>query len=375
MKQKWLVALIINIVALHITPSLYAQQENNNTSDGPYVLYENDSIVIKSIVVNGGIQKAVSQHYSLSEKKNIVLQIRFSEHRNWAFDVKLQPSLDNEKVVWDQPVKLLALSDIEGEFEAFRNLLIANKVMDKKYNWIFGNGQVVICGDLFDRGKNVAEELWLLYKLEQDAKTKGGYLHTILGNHDIMNLSGDVRYVQPKYFNNAVLMGTEYLELYKANTELGRWLRTKNIVEKIGTNLCMHAGFSSALNDLHLPLAEINNICRPYYDKGTREATFDNQNVGPFFSDNSSPFWYRGYFITPKAKQSQVDSTLNLYECSKIIVGHTIVETNVGSYYENKVIGVDVNQHNGRHEAVLFENGQWFKVNTTGKKYPLLQVQ
>ena len=36
--------------------------------------------------------------------------------------------------------------------------------MDEKYQWIFGKGHLVICGDLFDRGNDVAAELWLIYK-------------------------------------------------------------------------------------------------------------------------------------------------------------------------------------------------------------------
>ena len=61
---------------------------------------------------------------------------------------------------------MLALSDIEGEFENFRALLIAGHMMDSLYHWTFGKGHLVICGDLFDRGRDVVAELWLLYKLE-----------------------------------------------------------------------------------------------------------------------------------------------------------------------------------------------------------------
>ena len=33
------------------------------------------------------------------------------------------------------PEKLIAISDIEGEFEAFKQFLIANGVMNAKYQW------------------------------------------------------------------------------------------------------------------------------------------------------------------------------------------------------------------------------------------------
>ena len=49
-----------------------------------------------------------------------------------------------------------------------------------------------------------------------------------------MNMKNDFRYTRKKYLENAKLMGVEYYDLYKPNTELGRWLATKNILEKIG---------------------------------------------------------------------------------------------------------------------------------------------
>ena len=72
--------------------------------------------------------------------------------------------------------------------------------MDSACHWTFGKGHLVICGDLFDRGNDVTAELWLLYKLEEEAKEKGGYVHTILGNHEIMNLSGDFPLCTAKIF-------------------------------------------------------------------------------------------------------------------------------------------------------------------------------
>lgn len=371
--KQYLFAVLIASLVLEASTCVYAQKPTTNTNDGPYVLYSNDSIIVKTIVKKRSRKKAVAQYYSISEKVNLTLHIPFSDHADWGFDVKLQPTLAIEPAEYPQPSALLALSDIEGEFEALRNLLIANSVIDKKYNWIFGTGHVVICGDLFDRGSNVLEELWLLYKLEQDAKAKGGYLHTVLGNHDIMNLSGDVRYVQKKYLENAALMGVEYEKLFEANTELGRWLRTKNIIEKIGDNLCLHAGVSRKVNELQMPLEKINSRSRPYYDKGEDAIVFDTDTLNPFFADTTSPFWYRGYFIAPKATQSQVDSTLALYKCRQIIVGHTIAPTNIAAYYQNKVIGIDVNQHEGKHEGILFESGKWYIIDTTGKKRLLIE--
>ncbi|WP_316749969.1 metallophosphoesterase [Pedobacter gandavensis] len=367
-----LVKTSLPLIFSFLTFNSFAQTASKNLNDGPYVLYKNDLIEVRSIVNEAGVQKYKLETYPLSKKAEVPVNVAFSNHPEWNFSVKLQPVIQIEPSVSKQPAKLLALSDIEGEFEALRKLLLANKVMDEQYNWIFGKGQLVICGDLFDRGEEVQATIWLLYKLEQDAKAKGGYVHTILGNHDIMNLSGDLRYLQPKYKQNAKLMELDYMSLYGPDSEIGRWLRSKNLIEKIGDNLCLHAGVAPIVNTLKLSLKEINDRCRPYYDQNRKSIDIPDQAVKLLFDGGrSSLFWYRGYFVEPKATEAEVDQTLALYEVKRIIVGHTITETNVGFYYQGKVLGIDVNQHAGHHEGALYEKKAWYKINTTGSKSPI----
>lgn len=347
----------------------FPDEDSGNRNDGPYVLYQGGNVLVRSIHPEKGIPKSTIQTFAEKEKVEVPVKVSFSDHPDWDFSVKLQPVLKNEPSEFKQPEKLLALSDIEGEFEELRKLLVANKVIDSKYNWIFSTGHVVICGDLFDRGSDVVAVIWLLYKLEQDAKAKGGYLHTILGNHDIINLSGDLRYVMPKYFINAKLMGVDYMTLYGVDSELGRWLRSKNLIEKIGDNLCLHAGMAPEINKLKISVKEINERCRPYYDKVKQPDLFVDKAIWKLFEEaQSSLFWYRGYFQEPKASLEEVEETLSLYQVNRIIVGHTITETNVGFYYNGSVLGIDTNQHKGKLEGALYEAGKWYKVNERGVK-------
>jgi hypothetical protein len=214
----------------------------------------------------------------------------------------------------------------------------------------------------------VTAELWLLYKLEEEAKEKGGYVHIILGNHEIMNLSGDFPFVQPKYFNSAKLMAKSYEDLYGPDTELGRWLRSKNIMERIGDYLCLHGGVSATINAKRMTLPDINNQCRPFYDQGQHPEKFTDRSLWDFFEGNNiSPFWYRGYFLEPKAPESQIDETLALYHCKKIIVGHTILD-NVSLLYNGKVIGIDVNEHEGNAQGLLIKNKREYEINLTGQE-------
>jgi hypothetical protein len=335
-----------------------------NACDGPYISYANNQVIIRSINSDSA---AVIDSFNISEIGKHPAQIQFSNHPGWDFSVPIRKVIENEPSEWKPADKLFAISDIEGEFENFRNLLIVAGVMDSSYQWIFGRGNLVICGDLFDRGKDVAAELWLLYKLEDEARVKGGYVHTILGNHDIMNLSGDLRYVQPKYMVHAKSMGVNYMDLYSNKTELGRWLRSKNTIEKIGSNLCMHGGLSPQILARKMDLNSINTRCRPFYDKTEHPELITDSSMRPFFGDDAL-FWYRGYFQNPKARQSMVDSTLNFYQCELIIVGHTIVMSNIASYYQGKIIGLDVHEHEGHSEGILIQGDTIEVVHSDGQK-------
>jgi DNA repair exonuclease SbcCD nuclease subunit len=333
-----------------------------NAQDGPYVFYRNKIIITKTIQ-DGRVK---TDTISPVEKLTHPLAIHFTGHPDWDFTVNLKPAIIDEPGVFPEANKVIAFSDIEGEFEPFRKMLVKNKVIDEQYNWLFGQGVLVIAGDLFDRGKDVNAFLWVLYKLESEAKEKGGYVHVILGNHDIMNLSGDFRYVEPVYLTHARQMGMQYKNLYAGNTELGRWLRSKNILEKVGDLLFLHGGVSREVNDVRMSIDDVNSQCRPYYDlAGMPEKIPDKISI--FFEGSTSPFWYRGYFYEPKADLSQVDNTLKLYDCSHIIVGHSIMDS-ISILYNGKVIGIDVNEHEGNAQGLLIEDRKYYKIDASGEK-------
>lgn len=329
--------------------------------DGPYARYIDQKLQLTYI----GKQDELLQ---LQNKAGLVFDVAPENHPEWAFTVKLRDTLTNDPVSYTAAAKTLFISDIEGEFANFRKLLLAAKVIDAHYNWVFGKNSLVIPGDLFDRGKDVVPELWLLYQLEDEAKAAGGSVQVILGNHDIMNLSGDHRYTDAKYFKDAWLLKTGIDSLFSQKTELGRWLRTKNIIEKTGDVLVMHGGLSPAILQQHLPLEQINALCRPYYDQPRKQIPAGLQ----VYFGKDALFWYRGYFMGQKATMAQIDSTLKEYGCKYILVGHTIVTWNIASYYGGKVIGVDVDEHSDNTQAALYENGKWYIMDDKGKEKPLI---
>jgi hypothetical protein len=283
------------------------------------------------------------------------------------FTVQLKGSHKPEKTTYKEAKRLFVISDIEGQYEALKQLLWAGGVMDKQFRWSFGKGHLVVLGDVFDRGGAVAECLWLFYHLEEQAKQAGGYLHYVLGNHELMNLSGDYRYVHPRYIELAQQAGVPYGQFYSPQTELGRWLRTKNVTEKIGPFLFMHGGISQLVNEWGPTLDTLNGRVRPYYDHpgdSTLPAT-----VAPLLSDEG-PMWYRGYYIAPTASSAQVDSTLKQFRVKTIVTGHTPV-SRIAAFHGGKVINVDVPHAKGASEALLTEGRQLYRVNLKGEKTQL----
>ncbi|WP_256005860.1 metallophosphoesterase [Pedobacter deserti] len=287
------------------------------------------------------------------------------------FTVALQRSINIPTSETAPGSKIFALSDIEGNFEKFRMLLQNNKIIDTGYNWTFGNGHLVFSGDMFDRGKQVTECLWLIYSLEEKAKASGGQVHFILGNHEIMNLQGDHRYADEKYQRSAEKLGKTLTELYGENTELGRWLRSKNIVEKIGDLLFVHGGLSPQISASSMTVSDMNQLARPYY--ADERPDYGDANTNLVMSQTYGPFWYRGYYGPKVNTGAAVDSILAKYKAKHIVTGHTIVADTISVLYDNKVINTDVPHAKDYSEALLVEGKNFYRVTYKGEKFLLFK--
>ncbi|HMI04009.1 MAG TPA: metallophosphoesterase [Pedobacter sp.] len=336
--------------------------------DGPYVFHTKDSVILYQI--KSTFQSERNAIADIAGKQLNVQTDRFDK----IFKVNVKSNLSVETDKWNRPMKLFVLSDIEGNFAAFRKLLQSNKIIDDQFNWIFGKGHLVFAGDMFDRGVQVTECLWLVYMLEEKAKAAGGYMHFVLGNHEIMNLQGDHRYVEDKYKGNAALMGKTLAQLYNEDSELGRWLRTKNIVEKIGDLLLTHGGISNEMSNLKLPVGEINQLARPNY--ANKEADYKDVNTRTIMSSKVGPFWYRGYYdLKSKVTEAGIDSILRSFDVKHIITGHTIIADTISTHYSNKVINTDTKHKDGKSEALLIEDKNFYRVNAEGKRVLLFKEE
>ena len=98
-----------------------------------------------------------------------------------------------------------AIGDIHGDYKSFVKLLGRLGLIDQKLKWIGGKKELVQTGDIFDRGPGSRSAVELLMKLEGEAKKTGGEVTTLIGNHEVMNLVGDLRYVDPREYTSFAL--------------------------------------------------------------------------------------------------------------------------------------------------------------------------
>ena len=340
--------------------------------DGPYVIYSDSCKSAYSITPSGILEKTFNLKSPISSLKVQTDQLGKN------FELALKSNLLPEPSEFDSPNKLLVISDIEGNFKAFKNLLLSGYVIDENYNWTFGSGHLVIVGDVFDRGYQVTECLWLIYALEEKAKAKGGYVHFILGNHEIMNLNGKLGYLQKKYLDNSKRLTKNYNLLYSERSELGRLLLTNNIIEKIGNILFVHVGISKDVAALPLAISQINTLARQYYSRDAFARKAENYSIKTLFNSKTSPFWYRRYYQDEEIKVysngdtickpslQDIDRILEKFRVSKIITGHTIIADTISQHYNGKVINVDTKHAEGKSEALLILNDRYYRVSKKG---------
>uniref|UniRef100_A0A2P2QQQ8 Calcineurin-like phosphoesterase domain-containing protein n=1 Tax=Rhizophora mucronata TaxID=61149 RepID=A0A2P2QQQ8_RHIMU len=93
------------------------------------------------------------------------------------------------------PDRLIAIGDLHGDLQKSKQALRLAGVIDASDKWTGGTATVVQIGDVLDRGGEELKILYLLEKLKREAAKAGGNVITMNGNHEIMNVQGDFRYV------------------------------------------------------------------------------------------------------------------------------------------------------------------------------------
>jgi len=178
---------------------------------------------------------------------------------------------------------IYVVGDVHGAHHEVSTSLRTVGLIDADDNWIGGSSHFVSLGDLMDRGPSTRKVLDLYMKLQTQAVEAGGRFHVILGNHEVMNLTGDLRYVsRDEYAEHAI---DETLEIrskayrkflkskfikdsainlesfnslypsgyfahrsaYSAKGKYGKWLLAQPFVIMINDQIFAHGGLSTKL--------------------------------------------------------------------------------------------------------------------------------
>jgi Calcineurin-like phosphoesterase len=312
--------------------------------DGPYISYQPDSTALSVVWVCKG--KTIRKNIPKPKRAEIKPECGYPK----------PIVVREEKLSFPVPVKftakkVVALSDVHGQFDVMVRLFQQHGVIDKNLKWAFGDGHMVMIGDMFDRGPKVTEVLWFLYGLEVEARAAGGAVHVLLGNHETMVLYDDLRYINPKYAAVAKLLDASHSALFNEQTVLGRWLRSKPMLVQVNDMLFVHGGLNPEYAALKLSIQETNEAFRATL--GQPRATVRATPLPAFLYGSRGPIWYRGYFNAPKIESAELDALLTQYDVKRIVVGHTTLK-GVYSHFGGRVINTDTDIQKGKTGELLF---------------------
>jgi hypothetical protein len=126
-----------------------------------------------------------------------------------AFLAALALSVFTPSAAGSEPQRIVAIGDIHGEFDGLASILEQAKIIDAQHRWTGGSAVLVQTGDFLDRGPKSRAVMDLLVSLEQQAPKQDGKVVVLLGNHEVMNLIGDLRYVAPEAYAEFADAGSE----------------------------------------------------------------------------------------------------------------------------------------------------------------------
>lgn len=331
-------------------------------TDGPYVRWVGDTAAAVRSVCQGTV------HTDTAHAVQGVLRIEHACAQGEETALSASPPTV-EPATFTNVSRVLAVSDVEGAYDAFVAFLKAAGAIDAERHWAWGDGHLVLVGDMVDRGAQVTEVLWLIHRLEQEARRAGGRVHYVLGNHDAMLLYGDHRYVAPKYRQVAERLGTPLLDLFGPMTEFGRWMRTKPVMLRIDSVLFTHGGMAPAFAARGLSLEAVNAAARA--GLATPEAR-KADSVAALVLGAGGPLWYRGYFRgRDMATPGQIKEALARYGARTVVVGHTVVPT-IARMHDGRVVAIDVTfKRPERVEGLLIEQGRFYRIAADGTRTAL----
>lgn len=363
-RAKLAATLSLSGLVFLFTTLAYAGEALPLVDDGPYISIEGEQLTAQWFCQS----KMRLKHVGLAQ-----LPHQFYYCDQSAAAVVESLAVPADAISYQGDFNVAAISDFHGQYDLVMKLLANNKIIDANGDWAFGNGHFVITGDVFDRGDKVTELLWFLYQLENQAERAGGKVHLLLGNHEVMVLNGDLRYLHPKYLETAKLFDSPFEQLFAKDTVLGSWLRSKSVLVKVNDMLFAHGGFHPELAQEARSLEDINRVFKQNLVKS--ELAQPRQGWGKALHGGKGPIWYRGYFKSKKndtgASSEEIDLLLKHFAIKHLVVGHTS-QKQVETRYQGRVIAIDSSIKKGKYGEILLVDGkQKWRGTLTGEKISL----
>lgn len=260
--------------------------------------------------------------------------------------------------------RIIVIGDLHGDWEATIKLLTLAKVINDKEEWCGNTTVVVQLGDQVDRCRNLpcnninatkddeASDLKILIyftKLHQQAQLVGGAVYSIMGNHELMNVQGDMRYVSYKnieeFNTNDNNNGMELRKwAFSPSNPLANFLAcTRRMVLIIGSNLFVHAGIIPDIVE-NFGIDQMNTLLMEFLNN---KIETQNNNYDLLFNHTKkSPLWTRIFGSSDQSKDSCSKLFKPLkekYNVDRIFVGHTPkLEIGINSQCDGKLWQVDV---------------------------------
>lgn len=325
--------------------------------------------------------------------------------------------------LWGQPAadpyrfenveRVVAIGDVHGARDELVEILKATDLVDDDLSWIGGKTHLVSVGDLVHRGDHGRQVMDLLMRLEGEASKAGGAVHVVLGNHDVMAMTGDFRYVSDAGFSQ---FGTEPIDglppgfverrrAFAPDGRYGRWLLNKPVMIVIDDSLFVHGGLPEILKGMSLEeinksaqrdvsrfangwqlllkedvldggddfdairerAAELTGDMRQEPEVRTAAIDIVKSLEGlPFLPDG--PLWYRGTSAChPYTEKDITTGVLESLGAARVVIGHTpTVNRRITSRMDERVYRIDTGMnrevYRGRPSALVIMPGRVFTV-------------
>jgi len=240
--------------------------------------------------------------------------------------------------------RTVAIGDLHGDLERTVTVLRLAGLVDEQGRWSGGSDVLVQTGDLLDRGDQGVETMDLLQRLQVEAEAAGGRVEVLLGNHEAMNMMGDLRYVTAG--DIAGYGGDEARKLALGpGGDDGAWLRQRPVVTRVGRTVFAHGGVTPEMAELGIDALN-----------AWAQAAVAGQ-ASPEVLGDAGPMWYRGYLqfgLTDACPA--LERALMSLKASRMVVGHTTQRSGeIAVRCNGTLLGIDtgISAHYGAHVAAL----------------------